>query len=86
MKDLLKKLKKRYQQMVEDDPKHACLCDCCIELDNHNIIDSVGYRKLMNYIRDHKPEGAGNYLYWYDNTKYVIWRLKWLDKHIKLNS
>jgi len=87
IKELLKVL------LEHKNKDYSGLCDMVTHLYNHSHITQDEYYKLLRYIGDNRPSkyssiGAfinrNNPFYW---PKYATrYRIRWIKKHIKLNS
>lgn len=86
MKDLLIKLKEVYDSGYAD-----FLCLCAEEMYIDSGISLEDYHNLKDYMKDNVPEDTDTGCYhqpedaWYHMCDRAS-RIKWLDKHIKLNS
>jgi len=83
---------KELLQLMLDNQNLFCkgLCGWSTELGYYGLINSSECSQLIKYIDDNKPSklhhyffGNGNY-YW--NPGEIKPRIKWIKKHIKLNS
>ena len=93
LSELLKLIKEHYQSLVLNR-KQRGLCGTVSDLFSISIITFDEMKVLRVYIDDNCPENSGHGMYWYDNDwtiavesqENIEKRVKWLDKHIKLNE
>lgn len=84
IKELLTLLKKHYIELHKSPNSGSGLCYSAHNLYRIGKIKGTEYYILSNYIELNKPANIYSIYWWPVNN--TVSRIKWIEKHLKLNS